>query len=245
MCSQPGSKYVSTAIGGSSGLVMGPNGPGTLPSNPWMAEPEPNVAAVVFDDCTSYWFDEAGGSYPIVQPFDRAVFLDAGDRPVEGIFGLVRGVAAYGRNVSFARFHPGFAWAARREFFRRFGLFDRDVCGGGDSSFVTGAFGRRDTRIERLQGPLQTRAMTKWAGGALDYLRGRAACTPGAVAHLWHGNREQRNYRKRRICLGDFAFDPQVHLKAGLSGLFEWSESSDPRLIAAVRQYFFDRKEDG
>lgn len=182
--------------------------------------------------------------FPIVQPFERAVFLDEQDRFVRVVDSIVRGVEDDRTKPNFARYHPGFAWAARREFFSRHGLFEYDVCGGGDATFVAGAFGWRDQRTERLQGPALTEAMHSWTRNVFGDVGGRGACTPGAVAHMWHGEPARRNYKDRRICLGEFAFDPARHLRRLDCGLYGWSESADARLRTAVRQYFIDRRED-
>ncbi len=79
----------------------------------------------------AHWAEEASRlleEYPVVQLFDRAVFLDLRGRPHRAGVGLAR-VEAEGRPKRSGS-HPGLAWAARRELLERHGLLDNNIIGG-------------------------------------------------------------------------------------------------------------------
>lgn len=147
------------------------------------------------------------------------------------------------QQASFARWrrggHPGFAWAARVDWWRRVGgLFDLGVFGGGDR-LMAGAWGSRHY-LSRLSGAMRL-AAAEWldraSGSSLSYVCGR-------IQHLEHGSRANRRYAWRDDTLRRFNFDPGRHVIRDPSGLWRWSRQAPRELVEAVAGYFAQRKED-
>jgi hypothetical protein len=72
---------------------------------------------------------------------------------------------------------------------------------------------------------------------------GRTGWTDRTVLSLYHGNRADRRYVKRRDILLRHAFDPRRDLAQGAGGTWCWA-SPKPDLHLEVQNYFFERRED-
>jgi hypothetical protein len=71
-----------------------------------------------------------------------------------------------------------------------------------------------------------------------------AAYVPGPVYHLWHGDRENRQYTDRFKILRDWEFDPLSDIETESTGLLSLKEGKRG-LVDAMRGYFEKRKDDG
>ncbi len=184
--------------------------------------------------------------YLIVQCFDKVHLYK------EGNFKLTRnahvGYASQKINPvpkSIATMHPGYAWAGRRSFLEKHLLYDRHILGANDFLMALAFFGyfkhpyvtediNESTRNDYLFWGKKVFAGTKDNVGYLE----------GDIYHLWHGKIENRQYIKRDSYLLENDFNPETDIKTGSNGLFEWS-SNKPAMHQGVRQYFFDRNDDG
>lgn len=182
--------------------------------------------------------------FPVVQLFDEAVYLDRDGQVSETRVGVARGAADGVDARNFGRFHPGFAWAARREVLERHGLMDTNIAGGGDSMMVCAMFGWWDHPTQRHYDRAMQDALSRWGRPFFDDVRGRVGCVAGRVLHLWHGEHANRRYVERVDWLNHARFDPGVDLRVGADGLWEWASGKD-WLREKMRQYFFIRREDG
>jgi hypothetical protein len=72
----------------------------------------------------------------------------------------------------------------------------------------------------------------------------KAGYVPGAVRHLWHGDRANRQYLSRDEILCRHDFDPAAHLRIGENGLLELSNAPGG-LADEIARYFADRRDDG
>lgn len=211
-------------------------------------------ADVLFSDMD--WLSQASAvldQSPIVQLFTRCLLTGPGGeaermKPSVG-WASERG---HPHRADWGWFHPGFAWAARREFFSSAehggGLFPC-VLGGGDSVTALGAIGRL-SRAQAHCGKYSpglyaaalasATALTAWTGG-------RARALPGDLTHLWHGSREDRQYSAKYDWLREY--DPAAHLALDpATGIASWSDEARarlPHMVAAVAHYFVLRREDG
>ncbi|QDT30494.1 hypothetical protein Enr10x_58600 [Gimesia panareensis] len=179
-------------------------------------------------------------TYPIVQLYERVDFFGP-DRTVtsqsnswaynwsNGLNGQVFGT-------------PGFAWAARREAIP-WGIYDKDIVGGGDCHAVA-AFVKERKWVEKQYSSLKRPAadFDAWKAKQYPLIDGRIGCVPGAAFHLYHGTREKRQYgdrlqilRNHNFCISD--------IKIGESGAWEWA-SYKPGLHQDIRDYFLNREED-
>ncbi|MBK6313340.1 MAG: hypothetical protein IPF53_03235 [Blastocatellia bacterium] len=67
---------------------------------------------------------------------------------------------------------------------------------------------------------------------------------PGRLLHLWHGQWKDRRYTSRHLHLREFDFDPDLDIRVGSDGCWEWS-GEKAELRDAVAAYFANRQEDG
>lgn len=146
--------------------------------------------------------------------------------------------------VNFGKWHPGFAWAARRELWAHGGLFDLHLTGGGDSLMADSFMQNRRENIARAYGPAVHSAWQPWNEQAGGWCNGRLGFVDATLTHLWHGDRVNRNYWKRIQCLQDLNLDGDI--ERGADGLLKWKR---PRKECKVRElvedFFPSRKEDG
>ncbi len=176
----------------------------------------------------------------VTQLFDRANWMDR-----EGRIELTRESAVKARDHDLA--HPGFAWAALRDFWLLSpGLYDLSLAGSGDT--VTAAILLNlplSPSIRTAIGHAQTasrRHYEAWHSATRRWCRDRVGFLTGEVWHEWHGERSERRYSSRRAMMRDF--EPS-HIVRTPSGLIEWSESAPTDLRDGLASYFLARKEDG
>jgi hypothetical protein len=62
--------------------------------------------------------------------------------------------------------------------------------------------------------------------------------------HLWHGSLENRNYQECHRILFENDFNPEIDIKKGKNGCWEWSSAKE-KLHKDLGKYFFLRNEDG
>jgi hypothetical protein len=141
--------------------------------------------------------------------------------------------------------HTGFAWAARRDFLDRHGLYDRAILGGGDliaahafaadTDFLRG----RHLYLRSIM-PAERAAIGDWGGRVAIDTGGRVGWIPGRVCHLYHGPLAGRRYVERQQILRDADFDPHADLADDANGCWRWN-SAKPALHAQVFDYFVSR----
>lgn len=142
-------------------------------------------------------------------------------------------------------FSPGGAWATRREHLQH-GLYDADIIGGGDTSIVEawggdqGPYAIYERRYQRM--PASLKRYREWA--EKQTVAGSIGYVPGDVIHLWHGDREKRDYTGRYEILAKHNFSLDLDVRIGVSNVWEWC-TEKPELQAAIRKYFYRREEDG
>jgi len=138
--------------------------------------------------------------------------------------------------------NPGAAWIARRSWIDGIGgLHDKCIVGGGDSVWFAGLTGKR-RQFESRHSAAFLDHIYRWYS---RLPKSRVGYLPGAVRHLWHGTRENRQYTDRDEILGRMGFDPATHIEIDSSGLLKWSEEAPPEMREAVMSCFAHRREDG
>ncbi len=194
--------------------------------------------------------------YPLVQPFATAIRLARGSRDYRGegdvwpSFGAVHGTSPERvREGDYDRHgETGFAWAARRDVVAATGLYDACIVGGGDHVIAHAMCGDFSSRcMDRLLG-LDSACLKhcfRWGEAFFEKTRGEVGHVPGAALHLWHGDRPDRRYSSRHKELGRLGFDPEVHLRIGDTGCWEWAAEEQAALRAFAADYFAGRNEDG
>jgi hypothetical protein len=199
------------------------------------------------------WYDHASAllnQVPVIQLFSRAIFTDergreAGLKPSVGYAAANRDP----RRNNWSYYHCGFAWAARRELWERYGGLYHSIIGHGDSMMALAAM----NAISREHGHISPhnehvfRTIQEWAGPFTEWTQGRLDCIPSDLVHLWHGSAKNRNYMGRYAYTADL--NPRTDIAPNpITGVIEWTQhalTTKPHMVAACRDYFTERREDG
>lgn len=148
--------------------------------------------------------------------------------------------------VSF--WHPGFAWAFRRDAWNQLGgLIDTAVLGSADNHMAKALIGDAESSYNPAVTDGYKRPILRWQGRAEKYIRRNIGFVDGTILHYWHGSKIRRRYWDRWRILVDTAFDPAEDLKADWQGLWQLEDHGDARSIQLrdrLRKYFFERNED-
>jgi hypothetical protein len=138
----------------------------------------------------------------------------------------------------------GLAWAANRRLLEDHGFYDAAIVGGGDTLMVSAMYGRFEALINKYMfDTTRQQHYLKWAVPFHKSVAERIAHVSGTLYHLRHGEIKKRGLRDRQERLAGFDFDPDLDLKIGPNGAWQWAR---PRtdLEDFLRQYFIGRAED-
>lgn len=142
------------------------------------------------------------------------------------------------------RYHPGFAWAARREAFNDLGgLIDFSILGSADHQMAWALVGRVLENTPRRAARSYREMLLQWQHRADRYVRGNIGYVDGTLVHHWHGRKAERAYASRWNILFEHGFDPVKDLKRDWQGLWQFTHEG-ARMRADLRQYFRQRNED-
>jgi hypothetical protein len=133
------------------------------------------------------------------------------------------------------RHHPGFAWAARSSWLRKYGFEDRTVCSFSDA-IMARAFGSGMTLDPAIPAGM-LRSIEDWSLPVSQAVAGKLGYVAGTLLHSWHGDLKKRGYYRRWLSLVDHNFDPATDLVEDHNRLWTWSDfarHTKPDLIAAV-----------
>jgi len=193
--------------------------------------------------------------FPIVQPFDSALWLPKGTELFQGRGIAWPGFAAVAHNHpglflsgDFDRHgHSGYAWAARKDLIQEHGLYDRSIAGSGDHLMAHAMMGDLSspcvTNSVGAANPFRD-SFHAWAKPFHRDVRSRVGFARGAVLHRWHGDRKKRGYYKRMVGLLARGYNPSLDVRVASSGALEWTEHG-AALGRWLKDYFTRRQEDG
>jgi len=194
--------------------------------------------------------------YPVVQMFQTAIDLGPGGEALE-IFngfgyshavGLPRrylsGGGYYGIKSGGKFWHPGFAWAIRRDVFDRLGgLIDWSILGSADHLMALAMVGRVDLGIPSGLHPNFGKHARIWAERAAEVVKGNLGYVPGTLNHHWHGRKRDRHYVDRWEVLKRHNYDPERDIRRDGQGLVALTHHGE-RMRRDLRLYFRSRNED-
>lgn len=203
-------------------------------------------------DCPD-WLDQISVSldkYDIIQPYLKACWLTPDNKRVRSwkygqSYALVNNIEITKDNLH--EYHPGFAWALRRDVFRKLGgLYPNAIIGSGDSLFTYCFYknGIPDFWMKDYRDGAIKMVVEKWPEyhAKFKQINPKLGHLTIKCLHLFHGTMQSRQYETR---YNDF-------LKSGLGtwdtaitynkdGLTEFA---DPKHRAALLPYFKGRNED-
>lgn len=189
--------------------------------------------------------------YDIVQMFSRAMDMS----PQHEVFAVHKGMGwsyvtgknppALGSNgYAYGFWHPGFAWAARREAIDHLGgLIDWAILGAADHHMAHALVGRVDRTFPSRAAGEYCKSLMRWQERAEKHLRRNVGYVDGTIMHHWHGKKKDRRYIERWDILLDNHFNPELDLKKDWQGIWQLTDRSIG-LRDGIRQYFKQRNED-
>lgn len=141
--------------------------------------------------------------------------------------------------------HPGFAWAARRDAINNLGgLIDWSILGGGDMYMAYALVGQLNKRnMPNSLGKKGVDFLKEWQSRAEKYIKRNVGYVEGLILHFWHGKKTDRKYQDRGQILVDASFDVEKDIKKDWQGLYQLNEEN-VKLRDGIKKYFSGRNED-
>jgi len=139
--------------------------------------------------------------------------------------------------------HPGYAWAARRDAIDTLGgLFEVGIVGSGDHHMACCLIGEGKLSIASGLNPDYETHVLNWEKRALR-LHKNVGYIKGTIFHYWHGKKINRKYKERWEILRSSQFSPTHDLHKDWQGLLIFHEGSY-KLRDDILEYFNQRNED-
>lgn len=159
---------------------------------------------------------------------------------------------APGRYYDLQHWHPGFAWAARREAIDMMGgmagpLIDTAILGAGDNHMAHALIGKLDQTLSHGLHPNYIKHLNTWQNRVERTIRRDVGYVAGTLVHNWHGKKKDRRYNDRWKVLVNNQFDPDIDLERDSQGMYQLADHGDLRSINLrddIRKYFRSRNED-
>jgi hypothetical protein len=158
---------------------------------------------------------------------------------VEGLFNP--------KSHKYTSYHPGYAWAMRRESYNHLGgLIETAVLGAGDRHMAYGLVGVMGASITKGLHKHYGIPLLEWQARAEVYVQRDIGYLPGTIFHHWHGKKKDRRYHDRWKILLDHQFDPVSDLKRNDQGLLELVVMTPRQMCLRdeIRRYLRARNED-
>jgi len=184
------------------------------------------------------WYEKTStllNTYDVVQPFETCEWLDL---TYTDVMVTRKTVLQMETPIWDWRFHPGFAWAFRRDWYQKVGFYDYAITGSGDTLSAAAWLGKTfPATFKSLPDSLRP-SYNQFVSNPrprITYLKGQT------IRHLYHGSRENRKYVERHFIL-DGSPDIRTILYSNNDGVFEWKDPS--QLNTKLLEYFEARKDD-
>lgn len=187
--------------------------------------------------------------YRILQPFGDCIDLGPRGEVVQlhksfggqFIAGAPSG-GAYGQSSTF--WHPGYAWAARRETLDKLGgLIDWAILGSADHHMALAMIGQAEKSLPGGIHPNYRKALLQWQERAKTAVNMDIGHLPGTILHNWHGRKRDRKYVERWSTLIRHEYDPEVDIVRDTRGVVHLAGNKH-HLRNDLRIYFRSRNED-
>jgi hypothetical protein len=143
--------------------------------------------------------------------------------------------------------HPGYAWAARREALEKVQLFDKAILGSADHHMAMGLIGEAQRSVPQGVTAAYRNAVLNWQEVAEQEIKRNIGYVSGLITHYWHGNKANRKYVDRWKILIENRFDPTIDIQRDPQGLYRLNMHHGMRSIKLrdhIRAYFRARQED-
>ena len=190
--------------------------------------------------------------YSVVQMFSHALDLGPQNQPLNTFDGFVsqwfkNNFEASSKMEGYGGWHPGYAWAMRRDAWDHLGgLLDFAVIGSADRYMACGLIGAMKyclgEKVEEFC-PVYTEWAYEWQNRAETYIKRNIGFVDGLLLHYFHGSKNKRGYFNRTKILWENEFNPAKDIKKDWQGLWQLTDQKF-KLRNQLRAYFASRDED-
>jgi hypothetical protein len=143
-----------------------------------------------------------------------------------------------------AFWHPGYAWAARREAIDALGgLIDWAILGSGDHHMAMAFIGLVLRSSHGELHPNYRKKLEIWQARSEKYIQRNLGYVDALLNHHFHGKKKDRRYVERWKVLVDNQYDPELDIKYDAQGLLTLTDNNW-RLRDQIRVYMRQRNED-
>jgi hypothetical protein len=195
-------------------------------------------ADIIFSD--DEWYERTSellNNHDVVQPFSECVWWD-----LTYTKELIKrqSIVLLPTKKIYWKYHTGFAYCFRRDWYNKIGFYDYCVIGGGD---VLGVMGWMKLDLANTYNVLSKCMKTTFMefynkpSPRLTYLENNIAY------HLFHGARKDRQYENRHLLLSDEDEITNI-IKINRDGVYEWTDKYKAKLNELFYNYFVSRKDD-
>ncbi len=197
------------------------------------------------------WYDDVSAlldTYDVVQPFEEAIWLKSDLKTVlDKRIGFAYGWHLH-HKLNLTKYHPGFAWAFRRDFIEPIGIFDLNILGSGDTILASAAI-----QQNYIQKVWHTRTLEKYRILSEEYIDKfnsvKTTYYSNIVYHLWHGSLSNRHYYNRyerfeSVYMKYFTTIDENIFHHNSYGLYEYKEDLREPFNQIILEYFESRNED-
>jgi hypothetical protein len=189
--------------------------------------------------------------FHVIQLFQNAIDLGPEGQAIKTMDGFVYSWLT-GQDPAFSKkggsgpyWHPGYAWAARREAIDALGgLIDFAILGAADHHMAWAFLGKVIENTPKEVTPAYRKHLEIWQDRATVHIRQNVGYMPGTIFHHWHGSKVNRFYTSRWKILTKHGFNPELDLKRDWQGVWHLSDVG-LRMRNDLRAYFRSRNEDG
>lgn len=140
--------------------------------------------------------------------------------------------------------HPGFAWAIRRDTFDNLGgMIDWSILGSADHMMALAWIGKVNRAVPSGMHPNFLRYAQIYQELSDEHVRGDIGYVPGTLLHWFHGKKRDRRYVDRWEILKKWQYDPERDIRRDHQGLIQLTRAGE-RMRDDLRTYFRSRHED-
>ena len=198
--------------------------------------------------CRPDWVNETMHQlqhYDFIQMFSHAQDLDPNYNVIQSHKGFAYSyINSLSCTKDYSNWHPGFAWAARRQAIDDVGcLIDFAILGAADRHMAFALINKIEDTIPDDMAPQYKQELLMWQDRCNEFIKKNIGFMSGTINHSWHGKKTDRRYRDRWKILTENQYNPDTDLKKDWQGLWQLTNRSQ-KLRDSIRDYFRQRRED-
>lgn len=171
--------------------------------------------------------------HPVVQMFSQVMNLNPKNDAFQRWYGFAysfvngRAYSPIGKDY-YTYWHPGFAWAYRRDVLDQLGgLLDRIPLGSADSHMAAALIGKAKDTVHGLTTNTFKTYIYNWEDNAQRHLKHTGESigyVDGMIGHYWHGRMKDRQYKERWDIMVEHEFNPYTDLRPDMNGLLHLTD---------------------